>query len=210
MDKLKFEEIIHKLELKKEEWMDLDEIESIVLKDGRGIYPNWKYLRFLIKPDLTMLIQHGKCEPYGDRLASEFIVSYDRKTFSFKRDNVLSELSGFKPFRLPIIGDFICSTDGDKLISEAVIVNVVNSSNMFIIDTSMPLKPGRLSFYSATNRSWLDMHSTHIEGKYMKFCHNDGKTDKKYGFYNEVIKFKEIKEINLKIGSKKYKTFKIE
>lgn len=210
MEKKNLEEIFKKLDIPYEKWIELDEIESIILNDGRGVYPDWRHVRFLIKPDLTIMVQHGKCEPYGDRLASEFVVSFDKKTFSFKRDNVLSELNGFKPFREPIIGDFICSTDGNKLLSEAVIINISKASNLFIITASQSLKPGRLSFYSASNRNWLDMHSTHVEGKYMKFIRNNGRSDKNYGFYNEIIKPKEIKEINLQIGTKKQKTFKIE
>ena len=55
MEKEKFEEIINKLHIPRNKFHLLHEIDNIQLTSGKGIYPNWKYLKFLIT-DMEKLI----------------------------------------------------------------------------------------------------------------------------------------------------------
>ena len=43
----KINEIRDQLDLEREKWYTLYDIDSIQLKNGVGIYPNWKFMRFL-------------------------------------------------------------------------------------------------------------------------------------------------------------------
>lgn len=82
MKKEKFNEIIDNLKLERNEWQYLSEIASIVLKNGRGIYPNWEYERFLIT-NKHILIKHGISEPYGARLGTNFNIGMNHMDITF-------------------------------------------------------------------------------------------------------------------------------
>lgn len=210
MKKEQFKEIIEELNLHKFEWLQLNEIDSFVLSNGRGVYPNWKHLRFQILDD-SIFVQHGDSVPYGGRLGNVFSISSDNRQIAFPPGSVLADTP--YQFRLPRVGDIVCATDGHKKSPKfsAMIINIINASNQFVIQLSNPVIPSndfRLSFYDpAEVEENICMHSTEVEGLYMKFSPNYGKP-KKYGIKHEVIKIKDIKEIKLKLASQKIYTIK--
>ena len=91
--------------------MTLTEIESIILNDGRGIYPNWVHMRFLITND-SIVIKHGYSEPYGGRFNYRFAISNDAMSLSFPPSNILAPTLFTEPFRQPKVGDIVRSTIG--------------------------------------------------------------------------------------------------
>lgn len=213
MEKGTYEKILINLKYTRNEWREFDEISSIVLNDGRGIYPNWQYMRFLIKDNGDILIKHGKSEPYGARLIGSFMVSYDGFSISFPKGDIISPTEYYTKFRFPVEGDIIRLSD-KKLLGEFLVSKVSVRMNAIIINLANPLyykNRGRLSFYDPNSfDSELCMHSTAVEGVYMKFKENSGKPDKKYGVYHEIIKYKDIKEISLKVGSNGLSTYKLD
>lgn len=211
MKKERFEEIIANLKLEKKKWMTLTEIESIILNDGRGIYPNWVHMRFLLTDD-SIIIKHGESEPYGSRFNYRFAISNDACGLSFPPGAVLIGNPYIENFRLPKAGDIIRSTIGvDKVLSESLISRVYNASNSFTIDVVNPIRltgDAHLSFYDPQMYNKNEcIHGTEVEGIYTRFSENKGK-NKKFGVQHEVINIRNIKEINLKL-SKAHKTYKL-
>jgi len=222
LEKNKFEEIIKKLKYDKDKWLLFHEIDNIILFDGRGAYPNWKYLKFLISGEKEkILIKHGQIKPYGARLNGLLYLSGDLKSLTFSRTNmgINIESSSFynEWFRQPRIGDYIRATDGTIVYGESPIMDIVHTSNSIILILALPLNVpinARVSFYDysvlSSDRENC-IHSTFHEGIYMHFIANEGKIDKKIGIYHEEIRIKDIKEINLKIGKDYFnKTYKLE
>ena len=211
MTKEKYEEIIKNLNLEKNKWQTLTEIESIVLNDGIGIYPNWVHMRFLLT-DNEILIKHGSSVPYGSRLSCRFAISPNNMSLSFPPESVIVNSEFAVPFRKPKPGDILRATKGEKVLCECLVSKVMNVMNGFYIDLSNPLRfsnDARLSFYDPGMYSENDcIHGTEIEGIYLKFTENHGK-EKKFGIQHESIKIKEIKEINLKL-LRHNKTYKIQ
>lgn len=212
MKQERFNEIITNLKLERNKWIDLNEISSIVLSDGRGIYPNWKYLRFMIL-ESSILVKHGDSEPYGARLVPTFNPSYDYESFSFPL-NAIQSTSYYSTYRLPETGDILRATYDSTTLWEAYILECVKSMNGLIIKTGSPhitKKPFHLSFYDPEEYDeGLCMHSTEVEGVYMKFKENKGKIKKGLGAVEEIIKVKNIQEINLRVGCTYYnKTYKL-
>lgn len=211
MEKEKFEEVIENLKLERYKWQYLNEFDSIEMKDGKGFYSDWKHLRFLIG-DKFIFVKHGISEPYGARLSYIFNISYDGTTVSFPPGNPVLPSDYYGEFRAPKQGDIIRSTiSTTNILSESLITEVYNSGNSFIIKVLNPIKmnkESKLSFYDPTvYDKELCMHSSEVEGIYMKFKENPGKKSK-YGIFHEIIKIKNIKSINLKL-SVKQKTYKI-
>ena len=102
MEKGNYEKVLTNLKYERNKWLELDEISSIILTDGRRcLYPNWQYLRFLIKDDGNILIRHGKSEPYGARLSGNFTISYDGYSITFPRIGIISPTDYYKTFRNP-------------------------------------------------------------------------------------------------------------
>lgn len=212
MKKERFEEILFNLKIEREKWLTLTEIESIVLDNGRGIYPDWIHIRFLITKNNEIIIKYGNSEPYGCRLASRYSISYNNMSLSFPPENVIANSSYCKEFRLPKKGDIIRSTVGCfKILSESVISGVQAAGNTFYIDLLNPIKynsESHLSFYDPKEYELENcIHGNEVEGIYTKFQENNGK-NKKFGIQHEIIKIKNIKEINLKL-LKHNKTYKL-
>lgn len=221
MQKEKFEEIVNKLKYEKNKWLLFHEIDNIVLESGRGFYPNWKHLKFLIADD-RIIVKHGQVKPYGARLNGLMYISGDHKTLTFSRTNegINIESSSFynEWFRQPKVGDYIRITEGMELThGESPIMDVIYNINSVMIVLALPIKvplSARVSFYDysvlASDRENC-IHSTFQEGIYMHFIPNQAKPDKKYGIFHEEMKIKEIKEINLKVGKEFFnKTYKLE
>lgn len=210
MKKEQFSEIIQNLKYEENEWLTLSEIDSIVLNDGRGIYPNWKHMRFKVFQD-HILIQHGDSVPYGGRLGTMFNVSNDRLQISFPPGSILVPTDYYSEYRNPKAGDILRLTNGHDVFSESLVQEVLPMANAFIIKLVNPIKLAkefRVSFYDPSEyEPKLCMHSSEVEGLYMKFQVNNGK-EKKQGIFHEIIKVKEIAEIKLKL-SVKNKTYTI-
>jgi len=221
MEKEKFEEIVLKLKLERNKWLLFHELESIILSNGKGFYPDWKYLRFLISDDNKIFVRHGKIKPYGARLGSPLSVAGDYSYITFPRTDrgVPIENSSFYDewFRQPQFGDVLRVTENLKTVyGESIITGVKGTFNSVIVELATPLKfprTGKLSFYDPSFLSDRDncIHSTIHEGIYMYFSSNPVKKMGKFGETHEVIKIKDIKEINLKVGKEYFnKTFKLE
>jgi hypothetical protein len=220
MQKEKFEEITIKLKYEKEKWLLFHEIDSILLSSGKGFYPNWKYVKFMITEE-KILVRHGKVKPYGARLGGLMYLSADLRVLNFARTNagIHMESSSFYDewFRQPKIGDYIRVTEGDIVYGESPIMDVKYTMNAVMMEVGIPIKipiSARVSFYDytvlASDRENC-AHSTFNEGMYMHFITNEAKPHKKYGIYHEEMKIKDIKEINLKVGKEFFnKTYKLE
>lgn len=212
MEKERFEEVVENLKLEKYKWQYLNEFDSIELKNGKGYYPDWSHLRFLIG-DKFIFVKHGISEPYGARLKYIFNLSYNGMNLNFPAGNPVIPSTYYNDFRAPRVGDVIRSSeDVDKILSESIIKEVMNTGNSFIINISNPIKISKeshLSFYDPLLYNQENcMHATEVEGIYMKFKENHGKKSK-YGIYQDVIRIKDIAAINLKL-SVKQKTYKIQ
>jgi len=207
----KFNEFIENLKLERETWQLFSDIESIVTNDNIGYYPNWQHLRFLIS-DNEIYVCHGTSIPYGARLAGTFSISSDNLSLQFLPGKIIAASPYYNDFPLPKMGDIIRSTMGtNKVLSENLIINTLYSSNCYYIKLMNPLRfneNAHLSFYVPSEFDKMTcVHGTESEGIYMKFIANEGKNSK-IGVYQEIIKVKNIKEINLKVNSK-LKTYKI-
>lgn len=210
----KFKEIVEKLNLEREQWIKLSEISSIILSDGRGVYPNWCYMRFLISDKDELFIRYGESTPYGARLNTHFSRNYDNSAFLFPV-NPVPNTQYYENYRLPTTNDILRASDNGELIDEVGIREVQHAYNGLMIT---PLRPLRLverfalSFYDPFQYDGKScMHSDEIDGIYMKFKENPGRLHKKYGVYQEIIRPKEISSINLKLGLYNiFKTYKLE
>jgi len=221
MEREKFEEVVLKLNYEKNKWMIFHEIESILLTSGRGIYPDWKYQKFLINDKNQILIQHGKVKPYGARIANPNMISSDFTAlyFTLSKNGIPIESSSLynEWFRQPKTGDAIRVTDGMSVThGESYIKEVIYTMNSIVVYLWSPLNfpSGRLSFYDpSVLGSDKDncIHSSITEGIYMQFVPNIGKSKHKNAYFHEIISFKDIKEINLRVGKEYFnKTYKLE
>jgi hypothetical protein len=221
MEKLKFEEIISKLGYQKNKWLFFHEIDSILLNSGKGFYPNWKYLKFLIDSNNKIYIRHGHVKPYGARLNGLISISgdYTMLTFSKTERGIPIESSSFynEWFRQPKAGDIIRITENLTIShGESIIKDIIPSMNSVIIRIWSPInfpKNSKLSFYDPSVLNDIDncIHSSIYEGIYMHFEPNETKKKNKFGIFHDEIKIKDIKEINLKIGKEYFnKTYKLE
>jgi hypothetical protein len=216
MEREKFEEIMRKIGYQRDKWYIFHEISSILTSSGKGFYPNWKHMRFKISKD-KILVKHGTSRPYGARLNGLMYVSgdYSSLTFSAGKDGIALEDSSFygEGFRQPKVGDAVRITEGlGKTIGESFIKDIKGSLNSIVVFLWAPIiinKSNRISFYdplvfSADKENCV--HSTMQEGIYMQFSGNKSKKE-----FHEEIKIKDIKEVNLKVGSDYFnKTYKLE
>lgn len=208
----KLNEIRGQLELNTDEWYTLYDVDSILLKDGKGIYPNWKFLRFLFTEN-EIFIKHGNSKPYGSRLSTKFSISSTQMSVSFPYGPVVSSVSYHPDFRSPKEGDILVALDSNNnIVSECVIKKVVTGMNGTIVSLLNPIvlkKDIVLCFYDPTEYDpKLCIHGTIVPGVYLKFSENSGYTHKKYGVYHEIIKSKNIISFDLKLISKKTFTTK--
>lgn len=213
MEITKFEELLTELKISKNKWVEFDEIDSIILKNGVGFYPNWKNLRFKIKNSNEILVAHGTSVPYGARLSLIVNLSYNLQNIYIERKEVVPPTQYYESFRLPKVGDILRTSNG-QTIDEDIIMDVKSSFNQFEICLAKPLKFQQGMRYSFYDPKEYDpefcMHGTSVEGIYMKFTPNSGKMCKKNGIYHQIIKVKDISCINLKINSKnKNKTYSV-
>jgi len=223
MEKENFQAIVTKLKYPKNEWLFFHEIESIILNSGRGIYPNWKYQKFLIKENYDIIVRYGKVKPYGARLNGFLYMSGDHTTVNFAigEKGIQIENSSFygEFFRQPKAGDVLRISDGiNKILGESIIKEIryqINSVSLVLWNPIGLFKNGKYSFFdnSVLNSDSTNcIHGTISEGIYQHFIPNDSKSkDKRFGIFHEEIKFKSIKEINLIVGKEYFdKTFKLE
>lgn len=219
MKQERFKEIFEKLEIPHNKWINLSEIAYILLNDGRGIIPNWQYLKFLIDDKENIFIKHGTSEPYGAKLSRLFSPSFDMRDISFPPGKTVIPTKFYSSFREPKSGDIIVAVSNEKIIDYSVIDSIMKMGNLTSISLMAPLKncinrnDFLLSFYDPGEyvSDTFHMHSEEEVGIFMKFVENQGKEKKNIGCYEEIIKPKQIKEIELKvsISSNPLKTFKL-
>lgn len=207
MDKEKYEEFIENLSVKYETWYTLQDIDSIITKNGIGYYPNWKHMRFLFRKN-EMLICHGKSILYGCRIENRFSLAYDNKTINFP----ITVKNSFSKFRAPVTGDILVSADGDgHILSESIISNVHSGMNMISISLTNPIILSKydiiLSFYDPTVNT--SENRIIVNGEYADFIPNKNGKEYKELSYHESIKIKNIEEISLKLRTKN-KTYKVQ
>jgi hypothetical protein len=221
MEKEKFREIVSKLGYERDKWLTLQEIDSIELKSGKGYYPNWKFLKFLVTQDDRVLVRHGKSEPYGARVSGLSMASSDFMMLYFKPSSTggiqIEQSPIYGDFRQPRVGDAIRVTEGLTVChGESVIMEVKPTFNALILVLSHPLsmpKSARLSFYDTSVHVDREncVHSTMSEGIYMHFVPNKSKRKHRGKEYHEEIRFRDISEINLAVGKEYFnKTYKLE
>jgi len=201
------EKIFSNLKIKKDIWKNFCEIDSIIMKNGVGYYPNWKHLRFLYTGK-EILIKHGDSLPYGARLTTSYGLSEDRLEVSFTPGQIVIPSEYYSDFRLPRFGDIIRSSEtAFKVLSESIIMDVKFYANTTQIKLATPIffsNYSKLSFYDPNEyKKETAMHATEVEGIYMNFKERKGKSYKNFGSYHEKIKIKDISEINLKLSNKK-------
>lgn len=208
MNKEKYEDFLSQLDYQKGKWYPVCDVESFLLDNGIGIYPNWMHTRFMFR-DNDILIKHGDSKPYGARLASMYSISSDRMMISFPPGRVISPTDYYNDFRLPRAGDILISSESTrKILSASLIRKVTVSNNAVFIELSNQLffnQNSKFSFYDPSEFTNDDrcIHGNVIEGVYMKFSENSGRTDKKLGIFHESIKIKNIKEVVLKLNTLK-------
>ena len=204
----RFKEIINSLKIETNKWLDFSEISSILLKNGRGIYPNWLYERFLIDSSMSnIFIKHGKSTPYGARLSMAFSFPYDMSAILYQPGIIVPKTQYYPEFRNPRKGDVIRATTDNIVISESIVDEVIYMGNSIRINLIRPLselinyrKDFLLSFFDPGEYSKENcVHSTIVEGIYMKFDENKGNRKKSFGVFEEVIKIKNIEEISFKL-----------
>jgi hypothetical protein len=221
MEREKFDEISGKLKYEREKWLLFHEIDNIILKSGKGFYPDWKYLRFLITKDSKILVRHGVSKPYGARISGLTMVSNDYTSLYFTKTDkgIPIENSSFynEWFRQPKAGDMVrVSENLTRSYGESMIKDVTYTFNSVIVNMWMPIvfpSTGKISFYDPGILKDTEncIHSTIHEGIYMHFEPNQSKSKSKFGLHHEVINIKDIKEINLKVGKEYFnKTYKLE
>lgn len=220
MEKEKFREIVSKLGYERDKWLTFQEIDSVITKSGKGFYPNWKFLKFMVTPDDRLLVKHGKSEPYGARLSGLSMVSSDSTMLYFRPSEKGIQIESsplYGEFRQPRVGDTVRVTEGLTVChGESVVMEVKPTFNSVILVLSHPLnipRSARLSFYDTSVYADRDncVHSTMSEGIYMHFVPNRSKKRFRGSEFHEEIRFKDISEINLSVGREYFsKTYKLE
>lgn len=204
----KLNEIKTQLGIDNKKWYTLYDVESISLKNGVGIYPNWKYMRFLFSEN-EIFIKHGNSKPYGARLITKFMISSTQRSISFPYGSLISSVSQHPDFREPKIGDILVASNSDgAILSECIIDKITRGMNGTTISLVNPIALNKdilLSFYDPSEYDPENcIHSSILQGVYMKFEENiAGQTNKKYGKYQEIIKNKNIVSFDLKLISKR-------
>lgn len=205
MKKEKFEEFVENLELEKEKWITLDEVDSIILSNGVGIYPDWKHLRFRIK-DSEILIQHGDSSPYGARLGTRYQMDFSRTGITYPSNNIVPDTQYYYNFRNPVAGDVIRASEHGEAKDEVVIIETIPTIAGLYIELARPVAFSNEMLFSFYDPMQFEkdncMHSDIVDGIFMKFNPNLGKL-RKDGVYHDSIKVKDISEIRLKIKSKR-------
>ena len=201
-----YEDFLNQLDYKKNIWYTLNDIDSFILTNGIGIYPNWCHTRFLFK-DNDILVQHGYSKPYGARLTSTYAIGNDRLTVQFPPGKIIIPTDYYSDFRMPKSGDILVSSAGkNRILSESLIRDIIISRNVITIYLSNPVitnQESRFSFYDPTEFNHECNHGNIVEGIYMKFYNNPGRVDRKLGTFHEIIRVKDISEVILCLSSKK-------
>lgn len=217
MEREALKEIWEKLKYKENEWIFLYEVDSILLNGGRGIYPDWRHMKFMLSGG-TIYIRHGYVEPYGARISGLMSQSYDKESlyFALGEDGIHVEKNDmYGWFRQPKPGDVLHISSSESMSVEGYIKELSRNINGVIIKLWYPInipRDARLSFYDPAFLSDKEncIHSAVYPGIYMHFIPNPGKEHKKYGVFHEIIKVKSIESIHLKVKSQdNNKTFKL-
>lgn len=206
MEREKFEKFLTNAKIEKYKWCQLEEIDSFVLNNGIGIYPNWKHLRFYIS-DKEILVEHGTSVPYGGRLSSTHRFSYDYLDIAFMPNLIIQPSKYYQDLPEPKTGDILVSTDGDRVLSESIIMMVSKYTNETSIHVATSIKntsSSKISFYDPSKYDKaLCNHNTVDEGIYMRFCPNQSKKVKDGLPYHDSFKIKDITEIHLSLKCNK-------
>lgn len=108
MERSEFNKFVENIGYQKFKYYSFREIESIIFKNGIGIYPNWKKMKFMITDD-DILILHGRLEPYGGRIKGliNFSGAYDYMMLNMSKHGLILDTKSFygRDFRPPRDGD---------------------------------------------------------------------------------------------------------
>lgn len=203
----KLNEFLNNMKLEKGKWVTLYDIDRIELRGGIGVYPNWRFMRFLFT-DNEVLVRHGNSKPYGARLNTKFMFSMDYCSVSFQYGPLIASVNTHEDFRNPKTGDILVATNESGIIvSESIISRVTSAINGHTIHLANPVAPAPgifLSFYDPTCfNPETSIHGKILTGVYTTFVENPGSKHKKYGVYHEIIKIKNIESFDLKLISNK-------
>jgi len=208
MKKFQLDDIISQLDIPRNKWLILNDFSAIILESGRGIYPNWEHIRFLITDKSEILIRYGESKAYGARLPFTFDYRPGSDFIEFSGRLKIEDCKYYKDFRCPKQGDMIRITkmNGETL-GEAMVTSTTDFMTTTLIKLSNPMMFERgagMSFYDpivyATQES--PMHSSIVPGIYMGFTPNFSKVrNKRFGCCHELIRPKDIKEIHFMLKS---------
>ena len=168
-----YEEILEKLQVPKNKWIPLENIQEIKLQSGRDILPNWKKIKFLFT-EKELFIKYGNSESYGGKLPQgSFRPGTDYAIFP-GRDEFKSD-SGVFPKR----GDMIRLYGFDGLIYGESMIDAINVfSNQSIIKFVTPIfsSPRPLfAFYDPVKKNAESIDGTIEPGSFYNFVANSGK-----------------------------------
>ena len=152
MDKAEFISILDKIGAKDDQWLPLERISEIRMKDGSAYYPNIEGIRFRSdRKGKDILVLYGKCERYGAALKGVGF-SYD-----MKKIRLMMVPSDFisQGYVIPKAGDFLRISSGDKIMATIPIISVSAGMNMIVLElsSSIPFSQTelgnfRFSYYS--------------------------------------------------------------
>ena len=194
------------------QWHGYLDIESIQLRDGRGIYPDWRHLRFLCDGK-DILIRHGRSSPYGGRISGLFMISEAGNPIvtplgSGELKAIPSEAYGFYRDFAP--GDTLTVSIDGKHVGQSLITSVqryVSDKRIFLATPLIgDMRRAEFGFYDTmlynSNVSEC-LHGILADRIYERFVPNPGRNSR-YGEYQESIRIKDIDRIFLRVGSAYY------
>lgn len=184
-----------KIEIERNKWLSLENIESIVLRNNKIIYPDFNKYRFYFD-NKFMYIKHGNVVPYGICFA-QFNVSRGGKNIEVKHKYVANKF--YNEFRKPQKDDTLFFKN-DNSILEYKIANVIEHNNGINIELYSYYDPFKLlkdyncGFYDPKMKTDKSMHY-YQNYLFMNFVEKNIKNNKKIEF-SERIPLLFIKSIN--------------
>jgi hypothetical protein len=141
MEKNDFISLASKLALKFDEWLVLEDIESIELNDGTALYPDMRHLRFRIDKKGNIDVLYGTYQPFGAILFCVG-VSYNMMTVRVNGSSqqIIRPTEFYDNYDLPKTGDILRLSKNGKTITETPIMIATYGYNMSTLELVNPLK----------------------------------------------------------------------
>lgn len=182
-------------------WSDFGNVDRIVLKNGRVIFPDQRHTRFYVGKK-AIYIRYGNRVPYGARLSADRYVTWDGATISFQNARIfdIGDPAARKIMPFPRIGNFIIVQKKSSNIKAAItkVGNGMHGPSISIFPRLQINPSDIIYFYDALKYSDNDFDGDYpSDGIYSKFIPVEKQRKfKEVGTANESISFKEIAEIS--------------